>query len=743
MTDSLMNVKSTGLRTTVLLLGEQDWGLTFLAASLKALPREEVVWVSAEEAAAALAQRCLKPSQVRQLLGQEFLHAVVDLHSGFNPDVLAVVAGTVRGGGTLFLLAPELAQWQRFADPEYDKLVVHPYRGDEVLGRYLRRFKAQVLAMSLEEGRFHLLHQRQEGEALKCVVDEVSHQSAVRPFCLTVEQEAALAEIRKLAASGKKQALVITADRGRGKSTVLGVAAAALLQQKALKILIIAPQFNSAAAVVSHCCEALSGAGFGGDQQVSESDPRQPLRPVEWKNNQVVFGAGCLVYVAADEVLARRPAADLVFVDEAAALPTFMLSGILSAYKRVVFSTTIHGYEGNGQGFRLRFCRTLDQQVPRWRSINLTEPVRWGREDPLERFVYRSLMLDAQPAEVDETFLLDARNWQTVRLERDALVENEARLRELMGLLRIAHYRTTPGDLRSFLDCPNFRLYAVCGHQKIIAAAVVAEEGGFEASWLDPIWLGQRRLRGHLLPQSLSQQLGFREGPTLRCGRVVRIAVHPALQGRGVGSQLLQQLTEALKAEAFDYVGASFAVTAQVLRFWQKNQFVAIRVGVSKEKSSGCHAGLVVRPLSDSGVALAQVAQQRFLAQLPLALDEYLGDVGAELMVELLASGGQDELEAGRGDFYGGMDAQDCLDVEAFIQGQRNYETCLLALRKKVFLNLHCLKAGGGLSLLERNLLVKKVIQKESWPSVVRTLPLNGKKPAQQLLRQAVAKLNR
>ncbi|PCI49979.1 MAG: hypothetical protein COB51_03655 [Moraxellaceae bacterium] len=732
-----MKLKNTAHRNLIFVLGERDWGLGYLATQLASLPEEDVVWVTTAE---GLSGNQVASFQVKQLLGREYQCAVVDLYSGFNPDAIAVVAGTVVGGGILFMLAPSTDQWDRFNDPEYKKLVTHPYASEDIEGRYLRRFKELVLSDSAVK----LIRQERSGGDENPGKDEnIANTDVAQPLqgeggCLSVGQEKALQAIKNLAQGSKKNALVISSDRGRGKSTVLGVAAAQLLLEKPLNIILVAPQVGSVAAVVEHCIEGLS---------IDELSVKSPAREIlseaaqhapEWKNNQLNYGQGKLKYFAADEIINRKPQADLVLVDEAAALPTFILSAILALYKRVVFSTTIHGYEGNGQGFRLRFCKILDQEVPRWGAVKLDESVRWGEADPLERFIYRSLLLDAQPVNINNILQGDALAVRTELLDRDTLSADEAQLRELMGLLMTAHYRTTPGDLRGMLDCPNLRLYGVFFKNRMIAAAVIAEEGGLGEEWMDPIWLGQRRIRGHILPQSLSQQLGLREAIQLRAARVVRIAVHPDLQGQQLGSNLLATLSNDLKEQGFDYIGASFAVTAQVLRFWNNNNFATLRIGMSKEKSSGCHAGLVMRSFTAAGEDTLQLAEKRFLAQLPLAIDEYLRDISPELVLALSSGVSPNHLAPND---LGLLDDQDCLDVEAFTRGHRNYETCLLPLRKKVLLNMDRLNACSNVTVLERDLIVKKIIQKLSWQEVINSLALNGKKNAQNLLRQAVEKL--
>ncbi|MFP3345534.1 tRNA(Met) cytidine acetyltransferase, partial [Halomonas sp. SIMBA_159] len=80
-------------------------------------------------------------------------------------------------------------------------------------------------------------------------------------------------------------------------------------------------------------------------------------------------------------------------VDEAAAIPAPMLQKMLSSYSRVVFASTIHGYEGTGRGFAIKFTSVLDAMTPQWRACSMTSPIRWAAGDPLERWLFETLLL--------------------------------------------------------------------------------------------------------------------------------------------------------------------------------------------------------------------------------------------------------------------------------------------------------------------------------------------------------------
>ena len=93
-------------RQLVLITGQPTWCYELLSALTRS---DDVKLLSSSLANASW------PEHTHQLLGQEFPHAVYDGFSGIYPDKLAALAGTVKAGGLLFLLLPDLqrlASWQ-------------------------------------------------------------------------------------------------------------------------------------------------------------------------------------------------------------------------------------------------------------------------------------------------------------------------------------------------------------------------------------------------------------------------------------------------------------------------------------------------------------------------------------------------------------------------------------------------------------------------------------------------------
>ncbi len=310
------------------------------------------------------------------------------------------------------------------------------------------------------------------------------------------------------------------------------------------------------------------------------------------------------------------------------------------------------------------------------------------------------------------------------QMDRDVLLQDETMLVELFGLLVLAHYRTSPDDLRYLLDGPNLRICILRYGKHVVATALVAREGGLLPELAQAIYEGRRRAHGHLMPQSLAVHAGFAEAPVLRADRVVRIAVHPALQRRRLGSKLLQHVRQQAQQSGADYLGASFGATEKLLDFWQGGGLLPVRVGLTREASSGTHSVMVMQPLTQDGETLFAAVQTHLAGQLPLLLGEPLADVEAALAVRVFPLLPFPEAR---------LTDQDWHDVRSFVETLRGYEVCLPALWR---LAGPVLSAGSFLTKAQRKLLLEKVLQRRGWKAVADAHGMSGRAEALASLRE-------
>src|SRR5690606_20208591 len=116
--------------------------------------------------------------------------------------------------------------------------------------------------------------------------------------------------------------------------------------------------------------------------------------------NKLSLGKAYGQYVAPDAILASKLETDLLSIDEAAALPAHLLFKLLGRFSRIVFSTTVHGYEGSGRGFDIRVKDYLNSNKPGWRNLHLTHAMRWYNNDCLEAFWFELLCIKAKPLSI-------------------------------------------------------------------------------------------------------------------------------------------------------------------------------------------------------------------------------------------------------------------------------------------------------------------------------------------------------
>ncbi|GGX99317.1 tRNA(Met) cytidine acetyltransferase TmcA [Litchfieldella qijiaojingensis] len=649
----------------------------------------------------------LPAAKARTRLGGEqdlVIFDAVSAESGFDPDAFGALWGTVRAGGLLVLLTP--AGWGQVSDADYRRLAEYPYRPEQLHAHYLRRLARQLaeledVARWTNAGEVELPTLSTPTASVPMVTD---------PDCATHDQAEAVARLTHLR---RRRPLVLTADRGRGKSSALGIACARRLAAGERLIWVTAPR----PAAVEPVFERLAALCPEGRRQANA---------FEWTHDGNVHR---VCFLAPDVLSAKVAEGDvegaggLLLVDEAAAIPAPALGQWLRHFPRIVFATTIHGYEGSGRGFALRFRAHLERETPDWHRFHLEAPIRFAAGDPLERLTSRLLMLDAEPAPYDAR--LASREAEFIDCRPDELADDEPRLRELFGLLVQAHYRTRPSDLRRLLDGPGTRIATLEVAHHIQGVVACVDEGGFPEELAEAVALGKRRPRGHLLAQSLAAHAGSRQALTSRLRRVMRIAVHEACRRQGLGQRLFEAELARAHADGIDLLGASFGAEPGLIAFWQRNGCMAVRLGLTREASSGEHALMVVRGVSDAGQELARELQRRFQCLLPTLLAFELKTLDPGVAAALLAESSVAELTP-----------EQLRDIDDVALGQREPALVRPALQALV---RHALAAGASPESDDARWLVAALFQGRETAWLATQLGVPGRRQVQVWLRDVLA----
>ncbi|MCB1735080.1 MAG: tRNA(Met) cytidine acetyltransferase [Gammaproteobacteria bacterium] len=643
----------------------------------------------------------MSPRQAAQRLGQECDILLVDALTGLDPDALGALGGCVVAGGVIVLLTPPWQEWAANVNPMNAHLAVAGWPENAIGDRFNTRMR-RLLDEHPEVIRVIQEAPLPDLEGSDWVTGErgVGERNQLEGRALTRDQESAIEAVCHVVRGQRRRPVVLTADRGRGKSAALGLAAARLFAEGCQRIRVTAPSKEAVATVFAHAGAIPEGAE--------------------------------LCFETPEALIDAPPPLDLLLVDEAAGIPTGQLKALLRQYPRLAFATTVHGYEGTGRGFDLRFRAYLDKHTRGWRALRMQEPVRWGDHDPLEALLFRLLLLDAEPVSADRVADADLGNTSFQFLDRQRLIDDEAQLRDVFGLLVGAHYRTRPRDLRHLLDAPNVELFAMQHCGAVVAIALVSLEGGFEDGLVAEIVAGRRRPHGHLLAEAIATHCGFAEGAALRGARVQRIAVHPAVRQRGLGTALLTGIGENLQTRGVEYLGASFGATPELLDFWFRNGFRPLRLGYRHNAASGEPSALVLAGLSQRGRDLACEAGDRFRGRFIRQLSDVHSQLDAHLAARLLAAQGGGRMDA--------LGSRDWADIEAFANGKRAYEEAIVPVTDLV---LGALTANRPVSMSQeaRLLMIRRVLQNRGWEQVAQNQRLPGRRGVEDAMREVVTQM--
>ena len=551
-------------RALLILVGEDD----FLAHQLNHnLSLKSAVWIG--DVSPHFATQSYFPfSKTKNLLGSELPAIIYDARQGIHLDALAMAAGTLQDGGWLLLL---LNHWADLANqPDSDSL---RWSGEKhaINTPHFIAFLQEKIA------KYGFPVYQSTSLTLASPMPQKDRSIHYQP---TLEQARLLQQM----AEAEEAILIVTAKRGRGKSALAGLFAKQQLAQNQ-PVILTAPN-KSAVNIFNAFAEA--DITFMPPDELSQNLSNAP----------------------------QQFANHWLFVDEAAMIPLDILFRLTKAFKRVVLTTTLHSYEGTGRGFLLKFMAKTDRTL---RHFELFTPLRWQADDKLEAFIDDLLLCDCEDRLPQPPY--DGALTEQIQISHCERIPHD-QIESVYGLLTLAHYRTSPLDLRRLLDAPQQQFYLGQAQDALLSCVWAVPEGGMEDNTLIcQIRRGERRPRGNLVAQMLCFQAGLEEACALRSLRISRIAVQPNWQQHELGQRLIAQMKQQIKKQnVVDFLSVSFGYTPELLAFWQKCGFILVHFSESKEASSGCYSVVALCPLSEEGRAFVQQAEKQFQRNLPLSL---------------------------------------------------------------------------------------------------------------------------
>lgn len=725
-------------RSLVVLVGDEAWTVQQLETSLATLLSSKASCATAKKQGLVYGDiidmghpQQLTPvnrKNYAQYLGTEqnvIVFALADncqdidnSESDFDVDAFAALSGTLVAGGSFILLLK----------PSHVEQINAAHSNDYFLQRFIRQIVAGADCFVIRQNEkklpeFLSTHKTAPVNTNTKSNDPLASSSTMTslPYgCITHEQVLAVDAMLKVLSGHRNRPLVLTADRGRGKSTALALAACQMLDnaQQPLKIIVTAASKQALKIFF---------------QQVA-----QHLPDARVKATHVEHPKGCINFYPIDVLLKQQPEASIIMVDEAAAMPVYLLQQLLSFYHRLIFASTIHGYEGAGRGFSIKFRQVLQRVMPNWRNMHINEAIRWASDDPLERFVFDSCLLNAKLPSYDKLNLANSDSANNVESDKavtnlksqyNAMVElvtttqllqNEALLQQIFAVLVTAHYQTSPSDVKLLLNNSAISLYVLKREDDILGVAMLMREGKVDEKLVELVNENRRRLRDQFLPQSLLTHCGVKESFQYSYQRVMRIAIHPQVQAQGLGSHFLKCIEQHKAQQGIDFIGASFAGNAMLVKFWQQAGFTVARVGFSKDKASGEHSCLVTKALTPKAKPMQKIIAQQFYQQFDYWLTDEFKYMTTTLVWQLL--NGNTELKNST------VNPDITLSVNDFTSGQRQFSSCVFALHQ--WLIKHC-TAQFDSDVLP---LIARILQKHTIEQTCQQYGFTGKKSLNQHL---------
>ncbi|TLU66863.1 tRNA(Met) cytidine acetyltransferase [Thalassotalea litorea] len=683
----------------------------------------------------------LTGQQYRSQLGRENRLVLIDMRRSFNPDVIAALGGTVIGGGVMVILVKQpktlsftLAHFsQGFGGRRHCHYL-------KLSGANLQQGDKDTITdvFSVPEciNKRQIHSDKHSAQYVNNSIAKQPEDGALSHFdngAVNEQQHQAITKIIKVATGRRDRPLVITADRGRGKTTALALASMQLLQESTtpITIFITAPSPMSIQTYFRHF------------QQNTNEFLVHGLH-VKYRQHHIRF-------VPVDELIAGDLQCQLLLIDEAAGIPITLLKRLSTCYHRVVFSSTVHGYEGAGRGFTHKFLPHLHRIYANSRELHLSRPVRWSQHDELEQLLFERFFLNASLATLPDN--IKSTKAETVAapiryqwLQGKELIQCPQLFEQVFALLVGAHYQTKPSDLKVLLDDEQvylgLQLVGVSAELPnqpqadsiLTGVAMLMFEGDLDEELIAKINQGQRRISGQFTPQSLLTQANVEWAFNFRYARVLRIAVHPELQSQGYGKLLLSAAEIFAIDQRLDCLSTSFGGNQQLFHFWQDSEFQVARLGFTRDKASGEHSILMLKPLTAEAKPRVFALQLRWRRELISYLPDEYQNLSPCLVALLLSATGRCTLEDD-GQQLSPFSADDLIIVEHFIDGSRQLSCCIPALQRLLmsltktdysYVKNTALNELGETSSLA--VLVAKILQKHSFSLLAKRFDLTGQK---------------
>ncbi|KAG8707408.1 N-acetyltransferase 10, partial [Ceratobasidium sp. 395] len=552
-----------------------------------------------------------------KILGNTYGMCVLQDFEAITPNLLARTIETVEGGGLVVLLLKTMSSLKQLYTMTMD---VHSrYRTsshDSVTARFNERFilslascddclvlddelnvlpisrgkdiepideaaekgKGKQVEAELNELKESLADTKPIGELIKLAktVDQASIDRfglIGTPKLICSQAKALLTFVEAIAEKTLSSTVTLTAARGRGKSAALGIAIAAALGHGYSNIFVTSPSPENLKTLFNFIFKGMDALGY---EEHLDYDILQSTNP---EFNKAIVRVNVfrehrqtIQYIQPQDahVLGQ---AELVIIDEAAAIPLPLVRNLLGPYL-VFMASTINGYEGTGRSLSLKLIQQLREstrpsitkstddtaatstskskknasagsssgvKARTLREIKLDTPIRYSANDKVEKWLHAVLCLDATVVSrgISGAGCPHPSQCELFYVNRDTLFSynpaSEVFLQRMMALFVASHYKNSPNDLQLMSDAPAHHLFVLLPPLKddettlpdpLVVLQVALEGNISKGAILESLSRGIKS-GGDLIPWLMSQQFQDNNFAELSGARIVRIATHP------------------------------------------------------------------------------------------------------------------------------------------------------------------------------------------------------------------------
>eukprot|EP01134_Creolimax_fragrantissima_P008107 CFRG8107T1 len=645
-----------------------------------------------------------------KILGQTFGMLVLQDFEALTPNLLARTVETVEGGGIVVLLLRTMTSLRQLYTMTMD---VHSrFRTEahqDVVARFNERFllslgdcqnclvlddELNVLPISSHSRTMTTVAMTTKKEETPSMMELNELKSSLKdtqPVGVLVDKaytldqaKALLTFVEAISEKTLRSTVTLTAARGRGKSAALGLGIAAAIAYGYSNIFVTSPTPENLKTVFEFVFKGFDALEYEEHLDYDLVESSNPaFNKAIVRVNIFRQHRQTIQYISPSDAN-KLGQAELLVIDEAAAIPLPLVRSLLGNYL-VFMSSTINGYEGTGRSLSLKLIQQLRNQSSGGpgvvhhekedvgqditsatgsrvlKELSLEEPIRYGEGDPIERWLYDLLCLDANLEDgLPGGGCPHPSKCELYYINRDTLFSHhkasEAFLQKLMALYVASHYKNSPNDLQLLSDAPSHRLFCLLGPvdptknelPEILCVVQVCLEGEISKESVYNSLARGKTASGDLIPWTLTQQFQDREFASLSGARIVRIATHPSYQKMGYGTRsvdLLAQyfsgkipctsdnpiiegsfsrfedaeegnlLSESVKsrsdlppllstlserpAERLHWLGVAYGVTDSLLKFWKRSKFQPVYMRQTANELTGEHTCIMLKAIAN------------------------------------------------------------------------------------------------------------------------------------------------